>query len=644
LESNTIIAALSRAARNFPERTFLAGKTDDGWRTLGFRETRVRARNFAGWLLQHGVKKGDRVALFAEGRPEWVICELGALSAGAISVPLSANLSTEEVLVPINHAEASVVAVSRDTAEKICSAAGNINYPLTLVYLDDDISFFDEVLKKYGLPKNRGIHFDDCLILGSQNLPAGELDKIENSASEDEVVTISYTSGTSDLPKGVMLTHQNFVSNCGDALEVFPVPDIKYSTLLLLPCNHSFTHTVGIYLALFRGISLYFMPLREGGPEPSIFNALSDTNPVFLLTLPALSGFFMRKILRDAAARGAVGKALFDAGIRAGVRYHGDGFNRPPFPVRFKNFFLYRFAEGLLFSRLRKTFGSKFRYFIGGGALLDIKQQEFFMALGIPIFQGYGLTESSPVISANTPKVHKLGTSGRVLPGTTCKIIKSNGHPAGIGEVGEIRVQGKNVMKGYYKDDEATRLAIRDEWLHTGDLGYIDEDGFLVVNGRETAVLFGADGDRFSPEEIEEAILSSAPAVRQIMLWNDRRKYTSALIVASENGLLQIQKETETGEPEEVLKALADSIFSCRRDPYYAKRFSPSRFPLTFRLIDTPFTEKNRMLGSTLKLARHRIREVYKDDIEYLYTDAGRSPLNAENLGTLQKMLRNKDR
>lgn len=642
MTKRTITAALAAAAAGFPDRTYLAKKTDEGWVTFSFRNVYKDARNFAAWLLQHGIKKGDRVALFAEGSPEWVTVELGALLVGAVSVPLSIKLMPEEISFRLSHSEARILAVSRNMLEKAASVVGSLENPLTLVYLDGDSGCPDETLLSHGIPGRRCIRFTDCLDIGGRSLPEEELARIEAEIGENDTVTISYTSGTTGNPKGIMLTHLNYFTNSQEAVRMFAVPHLSYQTLLILPCDHSFAHTVGIFCALFRGISLYFSDFRGGtaGMLRSIPASLMETNPVFLLTVPALSGNFMKKIIHGVERRGGIVKAFFDMGLRAGVRYHGDGFNRPPFRVRVRNYFPYRLADRLIFSRIRRTFGNRLRYFVGGGALLDIKQQEFFNALGIPVFQGYGLTEASPVISSNTPRAHKFGTSGKVFPGVTCEIQNSGGYPAGIGETGEICIRGENVMKGYFRNGEATGDVIRDGRLYTGDLGYIDEDGFLVVVGREKALLISTDGEKYSPEEIEEAMTVASPVAAQVLLYNDHRKYTTALVVPDPDGVKALAAEHYLHDPKDLLEAVIDSVFAFRKDPYYAKRFPPQWLPATFRLLDEPFSEQNGMVNSTMKIVRHRILETYENELKSMYTPEADSPRCGANLEAIKRLIR----
>ena len=635
----TITACLAKAAEEYPERTYVARKTDNGWKTYGFGEVYRLACGMAAWLRANGVQRGDRVAILAEGSPQWVITELGVLLAGGIAVPLSIKLLPEEISFRVNHSEAKMVALSHLTLEKGTSILSKIEHPVRILYLDEEGEQFFQQLEGVGVPREQGFLWEDCISSGTSLLADTRESPYEEEIREEDIVTISYTSGTTGNPKGILLTHLNYYTNSQDSVEIFQVPPLQYQTLLILPCDHSFAHTVGLYCGILRGISVYFVDSRGGGMGMvrNIPANLLETNPVFLLTVPSLSGNFMKKIQQGIQEKGPLVKALFDLGIRAGIQYYGDGFNRPSFRVRAKYCWIHRLIDLLIFRKVRKIFGNQFQFFVGGGALLDIRQQEFFNALGIPVYQGYGLTEAAPVISSNTPFAHKFGTSGKVCPSVTCKIIREDGKPAGIDEIGQICIQGANVMKGYYRNETATQETLRDGWLYTGDLGYVDEDGFLVVVGREKALLISYDGEKYSPEEIEEAILTTSPFISQVMLYNEHRKYTSALIVLDDEAVQRFITRENIPSAEVLLEQIGSSILNLRKDPYYGKRFPSCWLPVTFAILPEPFTEQNGMINSTLKMVRHRVLEAYKDTIEYLYTEEGHLPRNSRNLAALSR-------
>jgi len=643
--SRTVVTMLREAARRFADIPYLSVKTDAGWRVKTFAEAEREAREFAAALISRGFRKNDTLAILAHGSANWVIGEFGCLLAGCISVPLSVQLLPEELPFRLDHSGARALLVSRHTLEKSLSVLDRLeNRDLKLIYLEDEVAGLEELLAGQEPEVRRRI------TLFRELLPEGRvwlekhpraLTEVEAGIAEDDVVTISYTSGTTGNPKGIMLTHLNYYANCTDAVTMFNVPE-DFRTLVILPCDHSFAHTVAIYAALLRGISLSFVDSRGGpmGILRSIPTNLTETEPSFLLTVPALSGNFMKKIRTAIAGKGGLIAALFEAGLRAGARIHGNGYNRPPFPVRLRHAPVYYLAERLIFRKVRAIFGSRIRFFVGGGALLDVKQQEFFLALGVPVYQGYGLTEAAPVISSNTPRVHKLGSSGRIAPSVQCRILKADGKHARVGETGEIVIHGENVMKGYFRNPEASAQVIRDGWLYTGDLGYFDADGFLVVVGREKALLIAEDGEKYSPEEIEEAIVNCSDLVAQVMLFNDQRRYTGALAVLDSEKVRQVlQRLKRSGkDAAALLQEVTASFYAFKQDAYYSNRFPGRWIPVTFRIVPEAFSMENRMINSSMKMVRHKITEAYGKELETMYTPEGDRPENPGNLQALREL------
>jgi long-chain acyl-CoA synthetase len=632
---------LHQAALTYPEVAYLVRKGDGGWQPTSFRQAEEQATAFASALLKHGCRKGQTLAILSEGSPQWVVGELGILLAGCIAVPLSIRLLPEELAFRLNHAGCRAILVSRNYLEKVSAVLDRLETrPFTLIYLDDDGGDMEALAGARGLRPGRDIlGFAAMVSEGREHLPVSEptLRAIESGTEEDDVVTISYTSGTTGNPKGIMLTHRNYFANSTDSVVMHEVPD-GYTMLVVLPIDHSFTHTVGIYCGLLRGLTLYFVDARGGGMAilRNIPINLKETEPVFLLTVPALSGNFMKKIQAAIEEKGGLARSLFRLGLRAGKRIHGDCWRRPPLLARALNALPYFLVDRLVFRKVRATFGRKIRFFVGGGALLDVRQQEFFWAIGIPIYQGYGQTEAAPVISSNTPRATRLGTSGRLAPSVRCRIVRLDGVEAAPGELGEIVVAGESVMKGYYRNEQATAEALRDGWLHTGDLGYLDADGFLVVAGREKALLIAEDGEKYSPEEIEEAILSSAPLIAQVMLYNYHRRFTSALVVLDGERVHRLLAAGKIDGTRALLEEVRRSFFRFREDP---RCNFPSRWiPHTFQLLAEPFSEANGMINSTLKMVRYRITGAYADLLDYVYTPEGESYDNPRNRQTAARL------
>jgi len=271
--------------------------------------------------------------------------------------------------------------------------------------------------------------------------------------------------------------------------------------------------------------------------------------------------------------------------------------------------------------------------------LLDIKQQQFYKAIGIPIYQGYGLTEATPIISTNTPFNHKMGTSGKVLEGIDCKICDENGKTLAKGVKGEIVIKGDNVMKGYYKNDTATAETIKNGWLHTGDLGYMDEDDFLVVVGREKALLISEDGEKYSPEEIEEAIVNSSSCIDQIMIYNDHQKFTSALITINKKAVEDLIKRNDIASFKELNTHLKQEMFLFSKQLEFKDKFPGKWIPSNFQVIKDTFSEEDQLINSTLKMVRHRITERYQDRLDLMYTKKAQEMALQENIKVLEELV-----
>ena len=642
MEKRTVLAMLDDAATRYADVPYGLSRTDEGWAAVSFSRMRERARAFAAWLLDRGRRKGDAAVILAEGAPDWIAAEMGFLMAGLVSVPLSIKLLAEEIPFRVRHSGAALFVTSRNQLEKVLTALAQVEAKPDLAVLDGDAAVLDEACARFGYPRERAFAFGDALATGGASMPAraAELDALSASVAEDDVATICYTSGTTGDPKGIMLTHLNYWTNCHDGVALFG--DIyRFTTLLVLPVDHSFAHTVGIYAALLCGISLYFVDARGGsmGILRNIPINLKEVEPTFLLTVPALSGNFMKKIIAGIEEKGGFIEKLFKAGLAAGIALNGDGFRRPSLGALVTKGPVHALAKALIFDKVKRmVFGRNIRFCVGGGALLDVKQQEFFASFGVPVYQGYGLTEAAPIISSNSPVRHRYGTSGVVAASVECTIRRPDGSLCPTGETGEIVIRGGNVMKGYYKNPEASAKALRDGWLWTGDLAYLDPDGFLVVVGREKALLIAEDGEKYSPEEIEEAIGFSTDAFSAIMAWNEQRKYTMALVTLDVDRVKKLAARASAAGPAGVLAMLRDEFYRFRDDPK-AKKVQAAWIPATFMIVPAQFSDKDGTINSTMKLVRHRVASLYGDLIEYAYTAEGSKPDNPRNLEAVRKLL-----
>lgn len=633
----TIPGLFEGSVSKFPDNALVWEKMDGTYRKITFSEIKNRVYNLAAALLKMGIQKGDRIALLSEGRSEWLIAELAILYIGAVNVPLSIKINEpSELSFRIKHSECKLVIVSSQQLEKVREIRDDIPKVSALVIIGNTRLHHD---------KNE-LAYENVFQDGQDALPElkPELEKRWKSITPHDLANISYTSGTTADPKGIMLTHRNYTSNVEQANSLMVVTE-TFVTLLILPWDHSFAHTVGLYTLIRQGASLAVVELGKTPMETlrNIPQNIKESKPTFILSVPALSKNFRKNIEAGIRAKGAIANTLFQHALKVSYTYNGIGFDKGQGNRKLLKP-LVQFYDKILFSKIRENFGGNLEFFIGGGALLDIELQRFFYAIGIPVYQGYGLSEAAPVISSNAPLKHKLGSSGFLVKGIELKICDEKGESLPVGEKGEIVVQGENVMKGYWKNDAATAESLRDGWLHTGDLGYMDSDGFLYVLGRFKSLLIGNDGEKYSPEGIEEAIIEQSKFIDQCMLYNNQNSYTAGLAYPNISALKAALKEKglnlKTDEArQEALKLIMSDIDEYLSGGKYENMFPGRWLPAALGVMEEPFTEENRMLNSTMKMVRKKVVERYRDLIDYLFTSKGKNIVNERNLEVIKKLL-----
>ncbi|MEA3316562.1 MAG: AMP-binding protein, partial [Bacteroidota bacterium] len=602
-----------------------------------YAETKEEVYKFAAGLLSIGLKKGDRVALLSEGRNAWIISELGVLYTGAINVPLSVKLDAfSELRFRIAHSGAKYVIVSGNHASKIKNIKNDLPNLEKIIYLDP--------LDKY---EDDEISYSKIVKLGKEYLKTNinEFDTIVKSIKQDDLANISYTSGTTADPKGIMLTHRNYTANVEQANSLMNIPE-SFVTLLILPLDHSFAHTAGIYSFISNGASLATIQLGKSTIETlkNIPKNIKEIKPHLLLSVPSLAKNFKNNIEKSIAEKGPSAEKLLKIALNLSYSYNKNGFNKGK-GLQFIKKPLLNLFDKILFSKIREGFGGNLEFFIGGGALLDIELQRFFYAIGMPMYQGYGLSESAPIISSNAPLKHKLGSSGFLVKNIELKICDDNGNELPLGEKGEILVKGENIMAGYWKNEKATNETLKNGWLHSGDLGYMDEDGFLYVLGRFKSLLISNDGEKFSPEAIEESFVQHSSFINQCILHNNQNDYTIALLVPNKEAIRKyinsanIDISTSEGQ-DSVLRRLQDEINKYKKGGKFENEFPERWLPSAIAILGDAFTEENKFINSTLKMVRGKITQHYSTRIDYLYTGEGKNILNHQNRNIIHKLLK----
>ncbi|MFO7933927.1 MAG: AMP-binding protein [Bacteroidales bacterium] len=632
----TLIQFFEENAERFSGNTYMWEKQDGTFQPTTYGEIKELVRQFAAGLMTIGVKKGDRIALLAEGRTWWVAAEMGLFYLGAIDVPLSIQLNEPaDLIFRLKHSETRMIIVSSGQYKKIDSIRGQLPDLEKIILMDP--------LEEY---KVHELYMGDLMEEGKRLLEKDfdAFRKTFESVSPDDIANICYTSGTTADPKGIMLSQNNYVANTRQALSLMTIPP-EYKMFLFLPWDHSFAHTAGLFTFMALGASLAALETGKTGFETrkNIPKNIQEIKPDVMFSVPTIAKNFRNNIESGVKAKGKFTVALFNAGMKIAYRYNGIGWNRGKgFGLLLKP--IYALFDAVVFKKVRNAMGGNMKFFIGGGALLDIELQRFFYAIGIPMYQGYGLTEASPIISINSPEQHKLGSSGRIPENLEIRICDEEGNELSPGEKGEIVIRGENVMKGYWKNEAATRDTIRDGWLFTGDMGYIDSDGFLYVLGRFKSLLIGDDGEKYSPEGIEEAITDQSEYIEQCLLYNSQNPYTVALIVPNRDALRRFVKgkgvDPGTGEAAHACLTLLDQeIREYRSTGKYGDMFPQRWIPSNLAILEEGFTIENRLMNATYKIIRPKIEQKYAEIFEYLYTPVSKNVINDRNVEAMKKLL-----
>ena len=630
----TIIELFETSVKTNPDNPLLWEKRDGKYQPTTYREVHQEVIWFAAGLISGGIKKGDRVALLSEGCNRWLISELGILFAGAINVPLSTKLDAGvELKFRVKHSGCRMFIASNLQAPKIKSIRSELPELEKIIFLSNETE------------KDSGdLTYDEIINMGKALLleDPRAVEEVNRSIQPNDLANISYTSGTTADPKGIMLSHLNYVANVIQSLtlmEFYP----EWRTLAFLPWDHAFAHTGCLYCFIYRGASIASLEIGKTAMESlrNIPKNIKEIQPDLLMSVPAIAKNFRSNIESGIRQKGPKVYKMFEKALEIAYRYNGDGWNKGKNAKPFDKLRL-KLYDRILFSKIRENFGGKLKFFIGGGALLDTELQRFFYAIGIPMCQGYGLSEASPVISSNSIAGIKFGSSGKLVKYMDLKIMDADGNELPTGQKGEIVVKGDNVMVGYWNNPTATAETIIDGWLYTGDMGYMDPDGFLYVLGRFKSLLIANDGEKYSPEGIEEAIIDQSPLIDQCMLYNNQSPYTVGLIVpnikAVKLKLTEMGIDPNSDEAKSAsLNLIQGEIDKYKKDGILAGIFPERWLPTTIAILPEAFTEQNHLLNSTMKMVRGKITDYFAKELEFLYTSEAKNIVNNRNIEAISK-------
>lgn len=563
---------------------------EGNWDAYSSAEMLRRVAGLSQALADLEVVADDRVGIFMPNSPEWHVADFAVMGLGAVGVPIYYNESPDRLTYIWNDAGAKVAIVGgADQARKVAECRAKL-------------PTLEKIITVSG-PEELSREFLDyaALIEGAGETEIAEYRRRAALVKPGQLATLIYTSGTTGEPKGVMLTHSNLSSNATDAtatIGYFP-SDLQLS---FLPLSHVYERIFD-YTALFHGVTIAYLEKIE-----DVAKALVEVHPTIAAAVPRLFEKMYANILAKGHDETGVRRKIFDWAIRVAgeaARWKAYG-EAPSLALRLK----WNLANRLVYSKIREGIGGRLRFFYSGGAPLETALAEFFWSVGIRLYQGYGLTESSPVISTNTPDSNKVGTVGRPIRNCEVKIV----------EDGEILARGPNIMRGYYKKPDATREALTpDGWLRTGDIGHLDADGFLVITDRKKELLKTAAGKFVAPAPIENK-LKTSPYISNAMVVGDKRKFVSALIVPN---LLAIESKARAEGIS--LSSATDNAWVrdlvAKEMERLTADFAQYERPKRFALIAKDFTFADGELTHTLKLKRRVVAERYRDAIDVLYAD-----------------------
>jgi long-chain acyl-CoA synthetase len=594
MDDATIGRMFFNRVEKYGPSTLFKVKRDGRYTNISWNEAGQAAKELALGLLESGIEHGERVALLSENRPEWAFSDLGILSIGAVNVPIYATNTPKQIEYIINDSASKILIVSTQSQLDKALEARDKCPTLERIVVFDDVGKTD-----YPMVTS----FKEICEEGSKSTKEDVFKERLDAVKATDLASIIYTSGTTGDPKGVMLIHDNFLSNCRSVKEILPIGE-EDICLSFLPLSHSFERMAGYYVPIFGGITIAYAESID-----TVRDNLQEIRPTFMASVPRIYEKFHASVLETVKAGSPLKQKIFDWSFSVGgmMSCLKVGKQTPPASLNLK----YSIANVLVFKKIKANVGGRLKYFISGGAPLAQEINEFFHALGITILEGYGLTETSPVLTTNTPENFKFGTVGKAVPGVEIKIADD----------GEILAKGENIMVGYFNKPDATAEALdEDGFFHTGDIGHLDEAGFLKITDRKKDIIVTAGGKNIAPQNIEN-MLKSDPFISNVMVHGDKRKFLSALVTADmEKVEAHAQRERiKYDSPEDLLKD--DSIVQLIRERVEAVNGQLAKYETIkkWALIDKDFSVEGGELTPTLKVKRKVVTTQYQDVLDSFY-------------------------
>jgi long-chain acyl-CoA synthetase len=589
----TISQILLNIVRSYPKPDILLYKDKSRYVPISTEEFGRRVRHIALGLWSLGCRAGDKIIILSENRPEWVMADFANLCLGAITVPIYPTLVAEQIRYIIDDSDATVVfCANKALWDKVTTVKSQLTKVSHFILFEPGaargVLTLAELMEKGGALEARN---------------HGLFEKTALAIKPNDLASIIYTSGTTGVPKGVMLTHANFVSNIKTLASLIKFHDPDY-VLSFLPLSHVLERMV-TFAFLSEGCSIGYAESVE-----TVADNLLEIRPQIMVSVPRLFEKLYAKIMDSVLAGSGLKKKIFFWAVRVGMKCGRKSLRQEKISglLRFRR----KLAHKLVFSKILKKTGGRVRFFVSGGAPLSKDIAEFFYALGLVVLEGYGLTETAPVIAVNTFENLKFGTVGKPIPGVEVKIA----------EDGEILVKGPNVMKGYYKKEAETREVFEGGWFHTGDIGHLDDDGYLLITDRKKDLIITAGGKNVAPQPIENLLKRNIYIANAVVI-GGRRKFISAIIVPNLEKLTEYAKQRAISYADardliadaEIEKFMLEEIDRC------TPNLAPYEKIKKIILMDRDFEIEKEEMTPTLKVKRNKVEEKFKDLIDSLYRE-----------------------
>nr|WP_115935518.1 AMP-dependent synthetase/ligase [Aestuariispira insulae] len=579
-------------AEKFGDAPFLWTKRDGSWQSQSWSEIAARVSALSRGLRANGVKPGDRVIILSENRPAWFISDLAIMSTGAITVPAYTTNTVEDHVHVLSDSGAKVAIISgKRMAKNFIPAAvqAGLDLVITMEPIDQKPAQSVEVRELDEVTAQGRTQPDDVL-------------EIVSGLKRTDTCCLIYTSGTSGTPNGVMQSHGSILCNCKGAEDVLKhLPRYGQETevfLSFLPLSHSYEHSAGQFVPIGFGAQIYYAESID-----KLVANIEEVRPTIMVSVPRLYETIRGRILRGAEQAGGLKQKMLLKAIALGRKRYED-----PKSLSFIDRILDAVLEKLVRKKVQNRFGGRLKTFVSGGAPLNFDVGVFFLSIGLRVLQGYGQTESGPVIAVNRCELNNLRTVGPPMTDVEVKIA----------EDGEILCRGELVMNGYWNNPEKSAETVVDGWLHTGDVGHLNDDGYLVITDRKKDIIVNSGGDNVSPQRVE-GILCLEPEIGQCMVYGDQKPHLVAAIVPDEEFMATWRKESGAlddqplAEDPAFRRAINDAIERTRA------RLSVIERVRKFIIIEEPFSVENAMMTPSLKIRRHIVKENYGDLLEALY-------------------------